>query len=159
MTSPLCRLLPSLVAVALLACSRPPSGAASSQPPPSRLELRAVAPDSPGVDHVPSWEGADIAVGSDRLLLDGGVRQVRVVRDPGRDGVALSLELADDTRQRVARFTGGHVGEQVALIVAGRAAMTLTMRDRVDAPALLLTAHDDATVRDMQRRLATEERP
>ncbi|HEY3816280.1 MAG TPA: hypothetical protein VGL81_03865 [Polyangiaceae bacterium] len=51
------------------------------------------------------------------------------------------------------------MGEQVALIVAGRAAMTLTMRDRVDAPALLLTAHDDATVRDMQRRLATEERP
>jgi hypothetical protein len=45
------------------------------------------------------------------------------------------------------------VGESVALIVAGRAATTLTVRDPVNVPALLLTARDDATVQEMRRVL------
>ncbi|HEX3344383.1 MAG TPA: hypothetical protein VHS09_07405, partial [Polyangiaceae bacterium] len=142
-------MLAALAAFSLFACSHGPEATGPSVGPPSRLELRAVAPESPGVEHVPSWEGAGVAVGEDRLVLDGGVRAVRVVRDPERDGVALSLELADDTRQRVAQFTGAHVGTRVAVIVAGRAAMTMTVRDPVSVPALLLTARDDATVREL----------
>jgi hypothetical protein len=78
---------------------------------------------------------------------------VRVVRDPERDGVALSVELADETRRRVTEFTGAHVGERVALLVGGRAAMTMTVRDPVTTPALLLTARDDATVHELEKRL------
>ena len=133
------------------AAGSPPTAARVA--PPGHFELRAVAPEAAGVERLQAWDGGSVAVGSDRLVLDSGVREVRVVRDPERDGMALSVQLAEDTRERVAAFTRRHVGEKVALVVGGRSASTLTVRDPVDVPVLLLTGRDDATVQEMERRL------
>jgi hypothetical protein len=118
-------------------CARPaaPSESTSSAATaPARLELRV--------------DGAQ-----DRLVLDGQVHEIRVVRDPERDGIALSVELGADTRQSVAQFTGRHVGEHVEIVVAGRTVASPVIRDPIDVPALLLTGHSDDDVRQMQRQL------
>jgi preprotein translocase subunit SecD len=133
--------LVSLVALAALgACAptaAPTDAATSATTPPARLELR-------------------VAGSQDRLVLDGRVHEVRVVRDPERDGIALSVDLDAGTRQSVAQFTGRHVGEHVEIVVAGRTVAAPVIRDPIDAPALLLTGHDDDDVRRMQRRLAAQ---
>jgi hypothetical protein len=95
-----------------------------------------------------------VAGGQDRLVLDGQMRAVRVVRDPERDGIALSVDLDEAAREGVARFTGKHVGERVEIVVAGRSVATLVIRDPVQVPSLLLTAPSDDEVRQMQRDLA-----
>jgi hypothetical protein len=94
-----------------------------------------------------------VAGGTDALVLDGEVRAVRVVPDPERSGIALSVDLDAATRERVARFTGRHVGDHVEIVVAGRTVATLVVRDPVDVPSLLLTGRDDDEVRRMQRDL------
>lgn len=116
--------------VALVACAP----ASSATNPPARLELR-------------------VAGSQNRLVLDGQVHDVRVVRDPERDGIALSVDLDASTRQSVAQFTGRHVGEHVEIVVAGQTVAAPVIRDPIDVPALLLTGHDDDDVRQMQRKL------
>ena len=70
--------------------------------------------------------------GEDRLVLDGRLRAIRVVRDPERDGIALSVDLDQAARASIARFTGKHVGERVEILVAGRTVATLLVRDPVE---------------------------
>ncbi|MGO8996156.1 MAG: hypothetical protein ACLQVI_22825 [Polyangiaceae bacterium] len=123
-------ILSSLSATLLLACASAP--VPSSHPTPSRLELRAA---------------------SDSLILDGDVLAVREVRDPERDGIAVSVELSAQLRQRIEAFTSRHVGERVAILIGGRPVLRLTIRDPVTAPTLLLTAKTDANVREMEREL------
>ncbi len=105
--------------------------ATSSPPAPSRFALRA---------------------GDDTLVLDGRVRAVHDVRDPERDGRALSVELDDRGRDQVRVFTSRHVGERIAIAVDGRDVMTPTVRDPLDGP-IRLTAPTDAEVDDMRRAL------
>jgi hypothetical protein len=124
MTASRRHVLLAAAALVVTACSH--AGAA----PPPRLQLRAAASD-------------------ERLVLDGQVRAVRIVRDPERDGIALSVDLDDATRKDVASFTGRNVGRRVEIVVAGNTVATLTVRDPVDVPSLLLTATDDASVRRM----------
>ncbi len=112
----------------------PAPGANSAASAPSRLELRAAGTH-------------------DCLVLDGQVHEVRVVRDPERDGIALSVELGAETRQSVAQFTGRHVGEHVEIVVAGQTVASPVVRDPIDVPALLLTGRSDDDVRQMQRQL------
>jgi hypothetical protein len=116
----------------LTACAHSPGAATTATDVPARLELRA---------------------SDDHLVLDGDVRAVRVVRDPERDGRALAIDLRDEARPRLHAFTSRHVGERIATVVDGREAMTLTLRDPIDAATLLLTARNDADVDDMRRRL------
>jgi hypothetical protein len=122
-----------LVAATLLAaCARSPDAPPTAPDAPARLELRA---------------------SSDRLVLDGDVRAVRVVRDPERDGRALAIDLQDAARPRLYAFTSRHVGERIVTVVGGHEAMTLTLRDPIDATSLLLTSRNDADVDEMRRRL------
>jgi hypothetical protein len=87
------------------------------------------------------------------LVLDGRVVGVREVRDPEREGIALSVDLDEEARGEVRTFTRKHVGEHVSIDVGGRTVATLVIRDPVDAPALLLTSRDDDDVRSMEREL------
>jgi hypothetical protein len=129
------------------------SGIASRSAPaaPHRFELRVVASETG--ERIPSWDGGEVPVGNERLNLDDAVRDTHLVRDPEREGKALSVDLRDDARPRVQRFTAAHVGDRVAFVVGGRAATTLTVRDSVVGASLLLTATNDADVLEMQRRL------
>jgi hypothetical protein len=118
---------------------------------PRRFELRVVASETG--ERIPSWDGGEVPVGAERLNLDDAVRETHLVRDPERVGTALSVDLRDDARSKLASFTSAHVGERVAFVVGGRAAATLTVRDAVIGGSLLLTAQNDADVLEMQRRL------
>ena len=99
---------------------------------PSRLELRA-----PG----------------EQLVLDDQVRAVRVVRDPERAGSALAVDFREDGGARLKAFTSHHVGERIAIRVAGREVALVTLRDPIEGATLLLTGRDDAEVDEMRRGL------
>jgi preprotein translocase subunit SecD len=113
-----------------VACARAAPPAAS--PGPARFELRA--------------EG-------DRLVLDGQVRGVRVVADPERSGRALAVDLDDRAQGAVTTFTTRHVGQRLAVLVAGREVMTPTLRDPITGPSIMVTGHTDADVEEMRRAL------
>jgi hypothetical protein len=121
---------------ALFGCAGRGAPSSAESTPPPRLELHVLG-------------------GEDHLVLDGEIRAIRLVRDPERDGIALSVELADAAREGVAQFTGRHVGERVEIIVGGRSVAKVAIRDPVQVPALLLTGTSDDEVRRMQRDLAT----
>jgi hypothetical protein len=127
------------------------SAASAEAAAPHRFELRVVGSETG--ERIPSWDGGEVPVGAARLNLDDAVRDTHLVRDPERDGQALSIDLREEARPKLARFTSAHTGERVAFVVGGRAAATLTVRDPVVGGSLLLTAHDDADVIEMQRRL------
>jgi hypothetical protein len=114
------------------ACAKPAAPASTAGPPHLRLRV----------------DGS-----SEALVLDGRVAGVREVRDPERDGIALSVDLDETTRTEVRNFTGRHVGDHVDIEVGGKTVATLVVRDPVDVPALLLTSKDDADVREMEREL------
>jgi hypothetical protein len=126
-------------------------GPSVAQGAPHRFELRVVASETG--ERIPSWDGGEVPVGAERLILDDAVRDTHLVRDPERVGTALSVDLRDDARPKLARFTSAHVGDRVAFVVGGRAAATLTVRDPVTGGSVLLTATNDADVLEMQRRL------
>jgi hypothetical protein len=79
---------------------------------------------------------------------------VRIVRDPERDGSALAVDLADADGARLHDFTARHVGDHVAIVVAGEERMRPLIRDPIAGPTLLLTGRDDAEVETMRRALA-----
>jgi hypothetical protein len=61
----------------------------------------------------------------------------------------LSVVLRGDARGRLERLTGENVGRRVAIVVGGRVAATLAIRDPVRGPALLVTGASYADVDSM----------
>jgi len=154
------RIVPRLAALAvaaLLGCAPSPPPAPAAQPstacaPRAGVEVRLVSSTGEG-DHFAGWSGDGAVLEPTAWITSVDVERVDVVRDPEHPRRALSVRLRDDARQRLERLTGDNVGRRVAIVVGGRVAATLAIRDPVRGPALLVTGASEADVESMTRAI------
>ena len=146
--------LAALAVAGLLACAStsgptPPTGAgATACSPHAGVEVKLVSATGEG-DHLAAWSGEGTIVEPTAWITSADVERVDVVRDPEHPRRALSVVLRGDARGRLERLTGENVGRRVAIVVGGRVAATLAIRDPVRGPALLVTGASDADVDSM----------
>jgi len=98
-----------------------------------------------------AWSGEGVVLEPAAWITGADVERIDLVRDPERPQRALSIRLREDVRARLERVTGDNVGRRVAIVVGGRVAATLAIRDPVRGPSLLVTGASDADVDSMTR--------
>jgi preprotein translocase subunit SecD len=149
--------LAALAVAGLLACastSRPqaPGEAPAACAPRAGVEVKLVSATGEG-DHVAAWSGEGTVLEPTAWVTGADVQRVELVRDPEASRRALSVLLREDARARLERLTGENVGRRVAIVVGGRVAATLAIRDPVRGPALLVTGASEADVDAMTRAI------
>jgi preprotein translocase subunit SecD len=149
-------ILASLVLGGVIGCasaSPSPVGPASTACAAERgVEVKLVSATGEG-EHVPAWSGEGAVLEPKAWIASADVQSVAIVQDPERPQHALSVRLVDDARARLERVTSENVGRKAAIVVAGRVAAQLTIRDPIRGPALLVTGGSEADVDAMTRAL------
>jgi preprotein translocase subunit SecD len=146
----------ALAVAGLIGCAStaPPPTPASETPtacaPRARVEVKLVSETGTG-ERVTGWSGDGAVLEPTAWITSADVERINIVQDPEHARRALSVRLREDARARLERLTGDHVGRRVAIVVAGRVAATLAVRDPVRGPALLVTGASEADVDSMTR--------
>ncbi len=145
-----------LVITAALGCaSSAPSPAhpeATACAPRGGLEVKLVSATGEG-EHLAAWSGDGMIVEPTPWIGSADVEHIEIVHEAGRPLPSLSVRLREEARARFERLTGENVGRKAAIVVDGRVASALTIRDAIHSSALSVTGASQADVDSLTHAL------
>jgi preprotein translocase subunit SecD len=120
------------------------------------LQFRPVnssAPSPCGEGEYPDLDGATCyRLGTPILAAGPDVRAAASVSDQGEWQVSISLNPADSAR--LSAYTGGHVGEQLAIVLDGEVLIAPIVQARVGRSIVISGNLTEAEAKDLAQRIA-----